>query len=106
VIAITAEPSGLIVRWLTLGETVEIDLPISALVEGHPEIRKDLQFTDLVPRLIEEVRVTDVAFDVEKNRKAACIDREGLVDVLNRVFRRNCSCNPAENKHHDGRKAD
>jgi hypothetical protein len=33
VIVITAEPSGLIVTCSTLGETVEIDLPVSELVK-------------------------------------------------------------------------
>jgi hypothetical protein len=51
--------------------------------------------------------VPDVAFDVDLNRKAACIlDREGFVNVLNRVFGRNCSGDRAESKHHDGRKAE
>jgi hypothetical protein len=54
------------------------------------------------------VGVTDVTFDVDDNRKVAfALDREGLVDVLNReVFGRDCSRDPDGAKHHDGREAE
>jgi hypothetical protein len=58
--------------------------------------------------LIEEVRVTEVTFDVDDNRKVAfALDCEGVVDVLNReVFGRDCSGDPDGAKRHDGRKAE